>query len=370
MPIKNCLGLDDTKLKDLIKDNVEVKTAEFLVNDLSDTEVTEDEESIESKVSKSACEKLCDSPILEFFKEFCAYIAKMELNKITIANSSNGSYDPSKLFSSLKDSFSNYKDSFSDLIKNGKGLELTNLVNKYGDGSQFPSENNLKGKKDTLLDGLNKTNYYSNNFGNRPLDKYKSLILNNSDGMNKDKLFSDKDKSFLSNIPNDELENVNLSSGYFKCFKPTFNLDSYITQSDFYKPPIITQEKVNNLKRLHNEVLLPIYRFYYPNQPDNSCVIKIIFGLTSLETTKRNVYGSIVSKHLSGEAVDFTMVGIDSSKVLKDVREGRLNITFGTLYVSNGLHVTLPYISEGYEVKGVIIDTPNFNSNYITLEFV
>jgi hypothetical protein len=370
MPIKNCLGLDDTKLKELIKDNVEVKSAEFLIEDLKDTEIPEDDEKIEGTISKSECEKLCDSPILEFFKEFSAYVAKMELNKITIANSSNGSYDPSKLFSSLKDSFKDYKDSFSNLIKNGKGIELTNLVNKYGDGSQFPSENNLKDKKNILLDGLNKTNYYSENFGNRPLDKYRSLVLDNSDGMNKDKIFSNKDKSFLTNIPNDELENVNINSGYYKCFKPNFNLDSYITQSDFYKPPIITQEKINNLKRLHNEVLLPIYRFYYPNQPDDSCVIKIIFGLTSLETTKRNVYGSIVSKHLSGEAVDFTMNGIDSSKVISDIREGKLNIVFGTLYASNGLHVTLPYVSEGYEVKGVIIDSPTSNSNYITLEFI
>jgi hypothetical protein len=56
--------------------------------------------------------------------------------------------------------------------------------------------------------------------------------------------------------------------------------------------------------------------------------------------------------------------------VIKDIKEGRLNIIFGTIYVSNGLHVTLPYVSEGYEVKGVIIDSPTSNSNYITLDFV
>ena len=361
MAIVNCLGLTAPKLKEIVKENTEKLVATNLISSSTNSET-------------GACDNLCGNLLLEFFKEFALFVALNELRKITIADNSNSSYDPSKLFSSLKDSLSVYKDQFSNLLGAGKGSSLSNMVGLYGDGSKFPNESVLgeNGTKN-ILDILNANDYYSkNNTGKNPLDSLNSLVVPDgaNDGLVKDNLFSGDPNSFIKKIPNSDLEGIDLNTDFFKCFKPKFNFNNYVLKHRGFRSAIVTPEKIKNLERLHTEVLTPFYDYFFPAIDDSACAMQVVFGLTSSETVRRSIYGSIVSKHITGECADILLNGVSTSTIVEAILSKKLVIPFGVITATNGLHITLPYVFNGYEVKGLIIQAPRNNDSYITTTFV
>jgi predicted transcriptional regulator len=175
--------------------------------------------------------------------------------------------------------------------------------------------------------------------------------------------------NILPNIPDDDLLNLTFDSSHYKCFVPDFDLNNYLFMSKT-SVPLITQDKKDNIRKIHDSILLPIYNYYYGASAPPVCQIHIIFGLCDLKMTTSEVGGSSFSMHLRGMAVDFSLVGIDSNRLVSDIKSGALDINFGVLSLTNGIHITLPYTFEGHDVSKVVLSSPKNSSQSLEVEFL
>lgn len=243
--------------------------------------------------------------------------------------------------------------------------------NGSGDGSNGGNGSG-NGSDSTGGNGGSTGNSGNSNGGGNP---------NNNTGIDKDKY--DQDGGDSSNIgdifdntgnpviriPVEDLDNLNDDkSKLYTCFEFDFKLENYM-YINTKTTPLVTAAKVANLKRMHYEILTPIYNYYFSSVKP-SCQLKITFGLGSVTDTVKIPTGSSFSRHIQGMAVDFTISGVDPSQFMKDVQEGNLNITFGILSPTNNLHITIPYDYEGYEITNVVINSPYKKKNSLEIQFI
>ena len=134
----------------------------------------------------------------------------------------------------------------------------------------------------------------------------------------------------IINIPDDEISNIDLTRKIYKCFDPIFRLENYVYTSTG-NLLFLTNKRKQNCKRIHNELLLPIFKHYYGENAPATCQMKISFALGSLQDIQEIIGGNVFSKHLHGEAVDFTMVGVDEQQFLADIKSGELKLRFGVI---------------------------------------
>lgn len=287
---------------------------------------------------------------------------------------------PSKV---LSKNMSDILRDFADLVCSGKGNELSDLDKKYNpnsNGISFPSDLDPK-TKDAILDSLLRNDSFNGRkLGSGADDGINgNLIVLDTDrlppGYDRDSLYDDifkegADGNPLSRIPINELENIELNKRKFICFDPVFDIDNY-TFFENNDKPLLTRQKIENIRRVHNELLLPIYRYYY-GESDNvsACQIKVIYGIGSVSGIRGMIGGSSFSKHISGEAVDFLMSGIDVWDLVDDIRKGLIKINFGVLATVNGIHITLPYTFENMEVRGMILTSPKKDRNSLKVDFI
>ena len=98
--------------------------------------------------------------------------------------------------------------------------------------------------------------------------------------------------------------------------------------------------------------------------------MKISMGICSIPHGRVMAGSASFTKHLTGEAVDFNLAGIDSLTIVEDIRKGNIKLDFGVLVVANGLHITLPYTFEGYSVRGLIVRSPKKSRNSLKIETI
>lgn len=365
MTISNCLGLSADKLKKELKDISENIVLEELVNKTLFNE---------NKEEKNDCEKLCEDSVLSNFNEFLLNSLKNEFDKINLADKLNLPYDISNLGDSLKKSVLNNMKEFSNLLKHGKTKELSDLVNKNNrNNSIFPNNisNDLKEKILTLLD---KSNYFNNkNNPNNAMSKYAndSIVIDSDAIKNLNRSASDNlfgDLTPIKVIDVKDIESINLKKVEYKCFKENFKISDYIINID--KDVIVTADKVAKLKRIHSEILTPIYKYYFKEFDDSQCNLKIYYGLLSLKEANLSASGSFISKHVAGEAVDFQLVGIPNIQILEDIKNKKIDIEFGVLVITNGLHITLPYPINGTFVRNIILSSTNNTTDSLLIDFI
>lgn len=177
-------------------------------------------------------------------------------------------------------------------------------------------------------------------------------------------------KNPLGNIPIKVYEDIDKHQRAFKCFVPQFFIETYTPYPLENEPPlVITPKRIENIRRVHDEILLPIFNYYYGPDATPSCQIRIVLALGTYQHC--NLYGgNAFSKHMTGEAVDFTMVGITYETLIKDIKEGKIDINFGYIAPTNGIHITLPFEFEGLEVRNMIVDSPHNGLGSLTVEFL
>lgn len=273
-------------------------------------------------------------------------------------------------------------DDFNKLICNGGSKDLDDLDNNYNGGGNGSNGGRPRpiwppltdDEKNTIKDDLLDNNNHNDSKDN-PNDNDNGIMVDpnnpvtpDGDGNNWDDEFG-KPGNPIINVPDDEFNDLDYSKKYFKCFEPEFKLDNYLFD-DKKSPPIITPVKVKNIRKIHFELLLPIYNFYYGETSNPSCQIKVSFCLGSLRNVKQVASGSVFSRHSNGEAVDFTMVGISTSRLIEDLKSGALNVRFGALVPTNGVHLTLPYEFENKMIERMVLTSPkNFNQS-LRVEFI
>jgi hypothetical protein len=170
----------------------------------------------------------------------------------------------------------------------------------------------------------------------------------------------------------EEIENIPMDTiRYSKCFNPDFTVSNYIVPDDGVNLPLITPDKVDNLKRIHYNLLIPIFEYYKDKLPDGmQCGMKIVGGLTSIPTARGQLLSSTSTKHKEGLAVNFTITGIDKARIIDDIVSRRIDIPFGIIAMVNGIYITLPFSYENYLVERLYLDSPTFSSNNIYIEKV
>lgn len=399
--MRNCYGTSTEDLIKQTKNNLPLECINFLL-DLS-------------KCTNSQSQRNG----LANFNALNIFAASSLIKRINEMDRNGDRYDLSTVNKNISSQLPNIMSDFDELTCSGRGQELIDLDNKYNSGNggngsnMFPPELS-DADKDKILELLDKNNNYndsmlsggsggkgnngssggngigtgngstssgsgSNNsgnggsLGNNNLNNtaiIKDSSLNNGD--NKDTIYDDtfsNSGNVLVNIPDDELTKLEYTKKFFTCFKPVFDVNDYLFL-DKRERPLLTSDKIKNLKRVHNELLLPIYNHYYGVDSNPSCQIKIIFALGSLKNTIVDAGGSSFSRHLRGEAVDFTMVGVSAEKLINDLKSGVLRLNFGVLAATNGTHLTLPYTFEDLDVRGMILSSPKQSTNSLNIEFI
>jgi hypothetical protein len=144
------------------------------------------------------------------------------------------------------------------------------------------------------------------------------------------------------------------------CPELGFKTDNYIDGDDC---PIITTERESNLRRVHDELLIPILKYYQDNMKRKGttlqgfpCSTVILRGLISPDFANK-VKATDSSLHILGMAVDFIIFDISPYKIFNDITSGRIDIDYGVLSVHDGLHITLPYAIEGKIIRKLAIKT-------------
>lgn len=306
---------------------------------------------------------------------------------------SNGMMFPDGLSDKEKDEIANY------FLDNNNYLETNNHLNeKYrrdliltmGSGDVDNDSSNLKDLLDSLGDDSDKYNNgnnddldkYGNSNGNNILEEIDKYLDGYNGGNIKDGNGNDINHEDLSNqlfceantgnclinIPNDDLLNLDLNSRFFTCFEPEFKLENYVDIAKTTKSTtIITPERIKELKKIHNELLLPIFRYYYGNGKKGACQMQIYYGLTDLKNAPGSKY---FSKHLRGKAVDFSLVGIDKDIIFNDLKSKKIDINFGVIMFTTGIHITLPFTFENYKFEGMVVESPGNTSNDIVIDFI
>lgn len=173
----------------------------------------------------------------------------------------------------------------------------------------------------------------------------------------------------LLNIPDDELLGLSLTKRTYKCFHPVFQLENYISTNKG-TVNVVTPARIAQLRKIHHEILLPIFNFYFGTSTNpEACQMKIYYGLTDVATTK-SMEAAGISMHLRGKAVDFYLNTIEPKQVIKDIKEGRIKVPFGVLMATTGVHITLPYMFENHEIRGMIVESPYRDNNDVRIDFV
>lgn len=110
-------------------------------------------------------------------------------------------------------------------------------------------------------------------------------------------------------------------------------------------------------KRLHNTVVKVCARHYkkilYGN-PDHPVRLgRIIYGVVSEETVRRELEAGPTSRHLLGQAVNFSIIGVDDRQVVQDILNGVIDVDVGTFGQVNGVHASLPFTINGTRVEKI-----------------
>ena len=132
----------------------------------------------------------------------------------------------------------------------------------------------------------------------------------------------------ISGIPDDEILSLDLTEKIYKCFEPTFKLSNYVYDA-VGGGAFLTNSRKKMIRRVHDELLLPIFNHYYGATAPATCQMKILMALASLKDIREIIGGNAFSRHLHGDAVDFSMIGVEPQKLEADLRSGALKLNFG-----------------------------------------
>ena len=360
--IKNCLGITTDDLKRQLLDRLDLWLLDWLL-------------SLDCGKGGAADAALAN------YNAYSLYTAKNGLNYINALDASNGHLTGNDTFDFVKGLAEDSLRGFAQnecIGQNNAYKDLDNLYGGPGNGSfkgRFPNTAS-DDAKNRLLQWADSTNFGVGNNPNLGSGTAVPPYLLAPDGTNgEETLFDGKDSLFgdsaLSRVPIGALESFDpYTVVRTKCFSSIFEIPNYFVPDDPASRPILTDDKARNLRRLHNEILLPIYRHYYGTENTLSCKMRVHGGLTTLKTAYSYLGASFATKHIEGIAVNFSLVSVSNDIILDDLRNRRIPVEFGYAAQVNGVFICLPFSFRGYDVRGVILDAANFDVENLDLDFV
>ena len=174
-----------------------------------------------------------------------------------------------------------------------------------------------------------------------------------------DYLLNSNQKSGSSNYGSDFV-----STNSPSCNDTNFVLANWVDDS----AALVYPSRLNNLKRIHSELLVPIVKYYKEKATDqfikDACILQILTGLTTDQKLIDLPVG-IFNLHFTGQACNFKILGVNDEQIIDDFLNRRLPVTPGVISKPNGIYITLPYSVNNTLVENVYV----YNGSSGALEY-
>lgn len=123
--------------------------------------------------------------------------------------------------------------------------------------------------------------------------------------------------------------------------------------------PALILNSLAYAKRLHNDVILPCARYYkklmYGDPEYPTRVGQVLYGIVSPKIAKNELSVGPTSRHLLGQAVNFSIVGVDHARVVEDISARNIEAYPGTYALTAGVHASLPFVINGVTVSHLLL---------------
>ena len=159
------------------------------------------------------------------------------------------------------------KDKIRDILDNNNGYEDNKsdpndtdniiVIEGGGNGSDGNGNGNGSGSGNGNGDGDGSGN--GNGNGNGDGDGSSGGRGDDDDYFNGGNGKGDGEGNPIINIPNDEIINIDITRKIYKCFDPVFHLENYVYSSNG-NLLFLTNRRKQQVKKVHNELLLPIFK--------------------------------------------------------------------------------------------------------------
>ena len=157
-----------------------------------------------------------------------------------------------------------------------------------------------------------------------------------------------KKKLILEDLPQMEDifidEMLNLESSYISGESTTdevFSTRLFINDNDV----IIAPNKVRNLKKLYDTIIYPILIYYKMKLNTRRNILIINKGLSKGTTIQER-----------GQAVIFSLAGVEKSIIFNDIQSGKIDVDFGILKLEeDGVFISIPFMLEGKMIRNYIV---------------
>jgi hypothetical protein len=151
----------------------------------------------------------------------------------------------------------------------------------------------------------------------------------------------------------------------------TFWLSEWIGQG---QNPLLLPSEIDKARLLYTQVIVPCARYYkqlvYGSLSYPVRIAKILYGITPRKTLRRELRVGPTSRHLLGEAVNFSISGVHDSRVVSDLAAGKIpNVVVGTFAETAGVFASLPFEVEGQRIEGLYLYHGNAIPGFIGYEF-
>jgi hypothetical protein len=150
-------------------------------------------------------------------------------------------------------------------------------------------------------------------------------------------------------------------NNFIRCAEKGFKIHEYlITGRLNYPDPIVTPKKIENLENIYNKLLMPIVKYYSDLGLGNKNCMLSILGMGSMPHTVAFEEGINISNSIEGKGIGFTINGINSFRVFKDIKDRLISIDYGLLVYRNVfLFITLPFEVNRQLIEKVCLNTSN-----------
>jgi hypothetical protein len=123
--------------------------------------------------------------------------------------------------------------------------------------------------------------------------------------------------------------------------------------------PMLLLQQLASAKRLYQDVVLPCARYYkhivYGSEDYPVRLAQILYGIVSAQTIRGTLRAGPKSRHLLGQAVNFSIQGIEDVRVVDDITAGHIKVNVGTYGATTGVYASLPFELDGQLITRLLL---------------
>ena len=119
------------------------------------------------------------------------------------------------------------------------------------------------------------------------------------------------------------------------------------------KNPMLMLDALSYANRIHTDIIIPLTSYYkgiiYGDKNYKIRLGNILYGIVANSVVTSELRGGPPSRHLLGQACNFSITGVENAKVAEDLDNAVISCDYGTLAVTAGVHISLPFYAANGE---------------------